>query len=179
MEAQQILDFWFDESVKPNWFKHDADFDDLVRTNFEDVWKAAIAGELFEWRETMYGRLAEIIVLDQFSRNLFRNSARAYTQDGMALILAQEIVKDEEFKFMVAEYKQFAILPFMHSESLKVHEQATRLFAKYTSAGTLEFALRHKAVLERFGRYPHRNQALGRKNTSEETAFLKDNPRGF
>lgn len=179
MFAQQILDFWFDDTNRLNWFKQDKGFDEVIRKNFSELWLSASQGELVVWRESAFGRLAEIIVLDQFSRNLFRNDARAFSCDGMALVLAQELVQNEEFEFMIPEYKQFVLMPFMHSESRMIHESARRLFAKHTSAFVLDLELKHKAVIDQFGRYPHRNALLGRKNTPEEIAFLKENGRGF
>lgn len=178
VNSQNILDFWFDEACKPFWFRQEDDFDDIIRANYTDTWEAAIAGELFGWRESMYGRLAEIIVLDQFSRHLFRDTAGAYNQDTMALVLAQEAVRDAEFEYMLPEWKHFMLMPFMHSESSVIHEQARRLFAKHTSAYALEAELNHKEVIDRFGRYPHRNAVLGRKSTPEEVAWLREN-KGF
>ena len=179
MEAQQILDFWFDDAIRPNWFKQDKELDEVIRVNFADVWRQASLSELVDWRDTMYGRLAEIIILDQFSRNLFRHDARAFAQDGMALVLAQTLVQDEEFNYMLPDYKHFALMPFMHSESRIIHEQGRKLFAKHTSAYALDFELRHKEVIDQFGRYPSRNALLGRKNTPEETKFLKEHKDGL
>lgn len=179
MNAQRILDFWFDEATKPLWFVPDIEFDEILHVNFTEFWYAAAAGELFRWREGVYGRLAEVLILDQFSRHLFRNSPRAYAQDSMALALAQEAVRDEEFGFMLPEYKQFMLMPFLHSESRIIHERACRLFARHTSAYVLDIELKHKNVIDRFGRYPHRNITLGRKSTVEEIAFMKKYGRGF
>ncbi|MCG7656088.1 DUF924 family protein [Wielerella bovis] len=176
--AQNILDFWFDEISKPFWFKQEDEFDNIIRQNYWDTWTAAVAGELSDWRESIYGRLAEIIVIDQFSRNLFRDDARAFAYDSMALVLAQEAVRDEEFPYMLTDWKHFMLMPFMHSESALVHEQARRLFSKHTSAYALEAELKHKEIIDRFGRYPHRNAVLGRTNTAEENAWLKEN-KGF
>lgn len=112
-------------------------------------------------------------MLDQFSRNLNRNSPQAFAQDGMALILAQEILKQPDFGTFTETERQFALLPFMHSESADIHRQAVSLFERFTGPEVLEFELKHKAVIDRFGRYPHRNAVLGRESTQAELEFLK------
>ena len=117
-------------------------------------------------------RLAEIIVLDQFSRNLFRNSPAAFTQDLAAVCLAQEAVRLPGFAAMKEEERHFILMPLMHSESRTIHTQAAALFERYTSESASDFELRHKAVIDRFGRYPHRNAVLGRESTAEEQDFL-------
>ena len=117
-------------------------------------------------------RLAEIIVLDQFSRNLFRNSPAAFAQDLAAVCLAQEAVRLPGFAAMKEEERHFILMPLMHSESRAIPTQAAALFERYTSEAASDFELRHKAVIDRFGRYPHRNAVLGRESTAEEQDFL-------
>ena len=120
------------------------------------------------------GRCAEIIVLDQFSRNLFRDSPRAFAQDGMALALAQEAVAVGDDLRMDQDQRYFTYMPYMHSESLVVHEEALRLFTALGNATALHYEQRHREEIERFGRYPGRNAALGRESTEAETAWLAD-----
>lgn len=172
MTAQDVLDFWFDEANRPFWFAKSDEFDHNIRSRFFDVWQKAAAGELSDWRETLDGRLAEIIVLDQFSRNLFRNSPTAFAQDLAAVCLTQEAVRQTGFAQMPAEKRHFMLMPLMHSESRTVHEQAIPLFERHTGASALDFELKHKVIIDRFGRYPHRNAVLGRESTEEETEFL-------
>ena len=169
---QRILDFWFREIDPALWFRKDAAFDEVIRARFGQTWQAAAGGELADWRESVQGRLAEVIVLDQFSRNLFRETARAFACDGMALVLAQEAIRGGEAGQLSPAGRGFLYMPFMHSESLRIHEQAVVLFRELNHGDQLEYELRHKAIIERFGRYPHRNAALGRKSTPEEEAFL-------
>lgn len=178
-DPQVILDFWFAPENKPFWFAGDVQFDRQIRTRFLSVWQTAKAGELFAWRETMTGRLAEIIVLDQFSRNLFRNSATAFTQDGIALVLAQEAVRQPEFVEMQTQQRQFMFMPYMHSESVVIHACAIPLFAALNNAQILDFEQRHQAIIERFGRYPHRNALLNRESSAEEIAFLQQPGSAF
>jgi uncharacterized protein (DUF924 family) len=176
---QHVLDFWFEEIDPVMWFKKDDEFDSLLHTRFGQLWQAAAQGELAHWRETIQGRLAEIIVLDQFSRNLFRNTSRSFSCDGMALVLAQEAIATGLCENLTVEQRGFLYLPFMHSESALIHQQALVLFRQLNNGDQLEFEIRHKAIIDRFGRYPHRNEILGRKSSLEEQEFLQQPGSGF
>lgn len=172
-----ILNFWFaPENIKKQ-FEVDENFDNQIREQFLDVWESATKGLLVSWRKDIKGRLAEIIVLDQFSRNLFRNSSLSYSQDKMALILAQEIVNHSDFEKLTPDEQQFALMPFMHSESIELHNWAEQYFNKYGKEDTIEFEKRHYMILKKFGRYPTRNNLLSRENTKEEKDLL-DNLTG-
>ncbi|MBD5801866.1 hypothetical protein AZOA_12910 [Azoarcus sp. Aa7] len=170
---RKILEFWFDELSPAQWWKKDTAFDRTIAERFGNVHAQAARGELFEWRDTATGWLAEVIVLDQFSRNLFRDSAAAFACDGMALVLAQEAIAAGAEQALRPVERSFLYMPFMHSESLRIHEIAVRLFERNGIPDNLDFELRHKAIIERFGRYPHRNAVLGREWTPEEVEFLK------
>ena len=172
MQAQQILTFWFDELNPSQWWKKDESLDQTVRARFADLHQAASRGELFAWRATPNGRLAEVIVLDQFSRNMYRGKTESFSQDGMALVLAQEAVANGMAQALSHIERCFLYMPYMHSESLRIHEQAVALFALPGLEDNLRFELRHKAIIERFGRYPHRNEILGRPSSEEEIEFL-------
>jgi uncharacterized protein (DUF924 family) len=134
---------------------------------------------LFAWRTTAEGRLAEIIVLDQFSRNVYRDTPRAFAQDVPALVLAQELVASGQDRSLSIAQRTFAYMPYMHSESALVHVQAVALFSQPGMEDNLNFELRHKAIIDRFGRYPHRNAVLGRPSTPEELAFLSEPGSSF
>lgn len=129
--------------------------------------------ELYAWRESPLGRLTEIIVLDQFSRNIHRNMAQAFTADALALALAQEAISARAPAALAPAQRAFLYLPFMHSESLAIHQIATQLFSEPGLESNLDFEHKHKAIIERFGRYPHRNAALGRVSSDEEAEFLR------
>ncbi|KYQ95080.1 hypothetical protein AWY96_16940 [Serratia plymuthica] len=176
---KQVIDFWFEEIDPEMWFKKDEDFDSRLQVRFGELWHAAAAGELAHWRETIEGRLAEVIVLDQFSRNLFRGTPRAFSSDCMALVLAQEAIRSGQCEQLSREQRGFLYLPFMHSESAVIHQQALALYTELNNGDQLEFELRHKAIIDRFGRYPHRNAILGRISTPEEEAFLLLPGSGF
>ena len=172
MQPQSILHFWFEELTPKQHFVKDAALDETIRARFGDMLEAAARCELFEWRATPEGRLAEIIVLDQFSRNVYRDTPRAFAQDALALVLAQELVASGQARSLPAAQRVFAYMPYMHSESAVIHEQALTLFAQPGMENNLDFERRHKAIIDRFGRYPHRNAVLGRTSTPEELAFL-------
>ena len=170
---QQVITFWFEETDAKYWFKKDDQFDEQIRGRFLTTYEAATRCELYLWRREAKGRLAEIIVLDQFSRNMFRNSAKAFAFDSLAVALTQEAVAAGFDKQLPLEQRKFLYMPLMHSESLVVHEQAMQLFSQSGLEDNYEYEIKHKAIIEEFGRYPHRNKVLGRESTRQERAFLK------
>ena len=174
-----VLSFWFAEAQPAQWFAASAELDALITQRFALLLQQAAAGDCWAWRSTAQGRLAEIIVLDQFSRNVYRNTPRAFAQDPMALALAQEAVAAGALEQLREVERNFLLLPYMHSESRLIHEQALPLFQQHASAHSYEFELKHQAIIERFGRYPHRNAALGRESSAEELQFLAQPGSGF
>ncbi len=176
---QDVLKFWFEDSQPAQWWKKDENFDRLIIERFSALHYRATRCELFEWRNGPHGRLAEVIVLDQFSRNMFRGSPLSFAHDALALALAQEAISVGADKDLKPVERTFLYMPFMHSESMKIHEIAVELFRKNGIPGNLDYELKHKAIIERFGRYPHRNAILGRESTAEELEFLKQPGSGF
>ncbi|HMW16674.1 MAG TPA: DUF924 family protein [Accumulibacter sp.] len=170
--AADVLHFWFEETSAAQWWTPSAAFDRLIEQRFAALHAAAGHGELYGWRDTAVGRLAEVLVLDQFSRHLFRNRPQAFASDGMALALAQEAVARGVDRQLPPMQRAFLYLPYMHSESPAIHRLALDLYAAPGLENNLEFERRHQAIIERFGRYPHRNAALGRVSTPEEIEFL-------
>jgi uncharacterized protein (DUF924 family) len=179
MQPHPILHFWFTELTPKQHFAKDAALDEAIRTRFGPTLEAAARCELFAWRATPQGRLAEILVLDQFSRNVYRDTPRAFAQDALALALAQELVASGQDRSFSPEQRKFAYMPYMHSESVAIHAQATALFSQPGLESTKDFELRHQAIITRFGRYPHRNAILGRTSSAEELAFLSEPGAGF
>lgn len=173
MRAEDILYFWFTEAGPDHWWKKSKAFDDLVRLRFQALYRRAVTGELAHWRDSARGRLAEIIVLDQFPRNMFREDARAFAADNLALALAQEAVRAGTLDHLRVDEQPFLLMPFMHSESASIHEHAVMLFNRPGLEDNLKFEQAHKAIIDRFGRYPHRNVILGRISSAEEIEFLK------
>lgn len=168
----RVLDFWFTETAPAQWWKVDPDFDALIRSRFEALHRQASASELYGWRSSAQGRLVEIIVLDQFSRNMHRGTPLAFACDPLALALAQEAVAAGADQSLAPAQRAFLLMPYMHSESGVIHALAEPLFKAAGLQNNLDFELRHKAIIDRFGRYPHRNAILGRTSSQEELAFL-------
>lgn len=171
--AETVLDFWFQEATPRQWWAKSGEFDRLIESRFAALLASAARCELSAWRTTARGRLAEIIVLDQFSRNIHRDHPAAFACDALALALAQEAVAAGADKELPEAQRAFLYMPYMHSESPLIHLQAVALFSQPGMTDNLDFELRHKAIIDRFGRYPHRNALLGRVSTPEETAFLQ------
>ncbi len=174
-----ILHVWFTELTPQQHFVKDVALDESIHTRFGPTLEAAARCELFAWRATPEGRLAEILVLDQFSRNVYRDTPRAFAQDAQALALAQELVASGQDRNLPTAQRVFAYMPYMDSESALIHEQALELFAQPGMENNLDFERRHKAIIDRFGRYPHRNAMLGRTSTPEELAFLNEPGSSF
>lgn len=172
---QDIIHFWFEECNPKDWWRAAVTFDEEIRTRFLETHGAVVRGETEEWRESPRGRLAEVIVLDQFSRNMFRGTPAAFASDPLALALAQEAVRGGHDQSLDESERRFLYMPFMHSESRVIHVEAMRLFG---ALGDIEYEQAHKDIIDRFGRYPHRNAILGRVSTPEEKAFLKTH-KGF
>jgi uncharacterized protein (DUF924 family) len=179
MHPHPILHFWFTELTPKQPYAKDADLDEAIRIRFGATLEAAARCELFAWRATHEGRLAEVLVLDQFSRNVYRDTARAFAQDALALALAQALVASGQDRSLPLAQRSFAYMPYMHSESALIHAQAALLFAQPGLEDSLRFEQRHQAIIQRFGRYPHRNALLGRECTPEELAFLLEPGSAF
>jgi uncharacterized protein (DUF924 family) len=191
MTPQHVLDFWFalpsdaeHNRTRAVWFKKDDAFDAAIRTRFGALIEQALAGALAGWRATVDGAVAEIVVLDQFTRNAFRDTARAFAGDASALSLARTLVAKGADRALPSVRRQFVYLPFEHAEDLATQEESLRLFRGMANdepalADLLTWAERHHAIVARFGRFPHRNAILGRTSTPEEAAFLREPGSSF
>ena len=179
LHPNDVLSFWFEELSFQDWFKTDPELDKTMTDKFGGLLKKASACELGAWRATAEGSLAEIIVLDQFSRNIFRGDPKAFSQDSLALALSQEAIAKTFDKELDSTKLAFLYMPFMHSESKVIHERAMDLFQAPGLEFQLGFEKKHKVIIDRFGRYPHRNEVLCRDSTPEEIAFLKEPDSSF
>lgn len=179
MDENDVLEFWFNQLKPSDWYKKDSNLDKEITEKFLDLYHRAVRGELFLWRNSIKGRLAEIIVLDQFSRNIFRDNAKAFQYDCLALTLSQEASRSDSVGELSLTERSFLYMPFMHSESSIIHEEAIKYFSIPGLENNLEFEIKHKAIIDKFGRYPHRNETLGRKSTVEEIEFLKSPGSSF
>ncbi len=179
MNSLSILNFWFQELTPDQWWKKDSTLDDHIRKNYSSLHQQATKGELWEWRTTAEGRLTEILILDQFSRHIYRDQPQAFENDSTALVLAQEAILLKSDLDLSPVERSFLYLPFMHSESAKIHQVAVTLYTALSLENNLAFELKHKRIIDRFGRYPHRNEILGRISTQEELEFLQQEDSRF
>jgi uncharacterized protein (DUF924 family) len=182
-QAGEVLSFWFGAPETPGhgqpraeWFRRDEAFDAEIRRRFLPLHASAALGERDRWRKRPATLLALIVVLDQFSRNLYRDDARAFSQDPMALACAEEMIAQGWDAGLLPVERQFAYLPFEHAEDLALQDRSVALFSALEAypetKGLTAWAEKHRVIVRRFGRFPHRNAALGRETTTEEAAFL-------
>ena len=171
--AQDVLRFWFVEHGMDDWFGGKPEFDAALAEQFAETHPRVALGEAWEWRATPEGRLAEIIVLDQFSRQLHRGSPEAFAQDKMAVALAQEAIAAGADEAIAMDRRMFLFMPFMHAESLVIQEEGCKHFAQFGEE-LMTFMTGHRDCIARFGRFPFRNKALGRVSTPEELAYMAE-----
>jgi uncharacterized protein (DUF924 family) len=179
LNPQDVIHFWFDELTPQDQFRKSESLDLKIKTKFETTLQKALAGELFSWRKNPEGRLAEIILLDQFSRNIYRDQPKAFAADNVALVLSQEAVALGIDQQLDTRKRVFLYMPYMHSESKLIHETAVKLFNQVGMENNLEYELKHKSIIDKFGRFPHRNKILNRPSTPEEIEFLKQPNSSF
>lgn len=186
--AQEVLEFWFGppprDAVRAEWFKKDAAFDEQIRTRFSKLMQQALDGGLREWAALPSTAAARIVLLDQFTRNLNRGSAAAFSGDALALAAARAMVAHGDDLRLTGAMRSFVYLPFEHSESAEAQAESLRLFSALArqhpaQADAELWAKKHAEIIARFGRYPHRNAALGRESTPEEVAFLREPGSSF
>ncbi len=180
-DIRRILDFWLAEQNRPRWFKKDPAFDDEIRERFAALHEKAAQGALADWQNSPEGSLALVLTLDQFPRNMFRGSPRAFATDPAARAVADwAIDKDFDRKFADEDQRIFFYLPFEHSEDLDDQHRAVELVrTRISSPDYHRYAALHFEVIAKFGRFPHRNAILGRPNTPDEEEYLKQPGAGF
>ncbi|HEY2189921.1 MAG TPA: DUF924 family protein [Caldimonas sp.] len=190
-DADAVLEFWFGApgsaehgGARKAWFKKDDAFDAEIRDRFGALIERALRGELEDWTNGAPSALAQVLLLDQFTRNAFRDSPRAFAGDSRALAAASGMVGLRQDEELATFMRGFVYLPYEHAEGLAMQDEAIRLLTRLAAAdpeqqSMLDYAYRHRAIIERFGRFPHRNAILGRLSTAEEIAFLKQPGSGF
>lgn len=179
MALNSVNTFWFEELSQKDWFMKNEEVDLLIKTRFGELHKLASQNGLKSVRTSPKLRLAELIVLDQFSRNIYRGHPESFASDELALSLAKEAVSNGDDMKLSDLERKFVYMPYMHSESLEVHDEAVRLFEKLGFEDSLKFEHAHRDIIVRFGRYPHRNEILGRQSTPEEIEFLSQPGSSF
>ena len=179
MNHNDILTFWFETLSPKDWWRKNEILDAQIKDQFGEIHEKVAQGHTVSWREIDAGRLAEIIVLDQFSRNMYRDKPESFAYDALALDLCRLAVDAGAHTRLDQSRASFLLMPYMHSESLHVHEEGMPLFEQYCGPGTVDFERRHAAIIERFGRYPHRNTILGRESSPAEIEFLTEAGSSF
>ena len=180
-KPQDVLDFWLAPATRERWFDKDPDFDAEIRQNFEAAHGEALAGKLDRWLETAQGALALVILLDQFPRNMYRDTPRAFAADPKAReVTAAALARGHDLAVADQEHRMFLYLPLEHSEDAADQQRCVDLVReRCPDTDFLQWAVAHKEVIDRFGRFPHRNAILGRPNTPEEEEYLNDPDAGF
>jgi uncharacterized protein (DUF924 family) len=178
-EIPNVIRFWFEEIEPKQWFIKDDDFDKLVKDRFENLVTRALSGQLDSWSESADGNLALILLLDQMTRNIYRNHPMSFAGDDMALAFCLKGVKRDDMDHLQGDQIKFLLMPMMHAEDLNVQESSLPLFQKYCDDQTYDYAVRHRDIVARFGHFPHRNAILGRPSTEEELAFLEQPNSSF
>ena len=169
---KHVIDFWFQECKPKDWFKKDKKFDLLIEQRFLKLVENALQNKLKFWKKSIDGSIALILLLDQFTRNIFRDNAKSFSGDQIALAITFNCIDAGHLEVVNEPKRQFILVPMMHSEILDIQEKSLPLFKKYTNQRVYQFALRHRNVIKRFGRFPHRNKALGRPAKDCEKIFL-------
>ena len=172
LNGADIVHFWFEESVPENWFKKDPEFDAMLTERFGQLVERALAGQLDDWAAEAETCLGLILLLDQMTRNIYRDTPRAFAGDELALALSLKMVDKGWLDKDNGAKRQFALMPMMHSEDLAIQDASLPLFKTHTMDMVYDYAVRHRDIVARFGRFPHRNHILGRPSSDSETAFL-------
>lgn len=168
----QIIDFWYDDNISRQWFKSTPELDDYIRSNYESVWRRAGNGDLDSWKNTATGCLALCIILDQFPLNMYRGKPESFSTESKAVAISKSAIEQDFDQQLPVEQLAFLYMPLMHSESMDDQDLSVAKFEAAGLANNVRFARHHRKIVERFGRFPHRNQILGRKSTQEELDWL-------
>ena len=179
LTKEDIITFWFEEISPEQWFKKDKKFDAMLLERAGTTVIKALNGQLDRWSKTSTGSVSLVILLDQFTRNIFRDTPKAFSGDEMALVLSQKSINSKWFSELSMMYKQFLLMPMMHSEDISIQEKSLPLFKQHANNRTYEFAVKHRDIIAKFGRFPHRNLILSRPSTEEELMFLNEPGSSF
>ena len=179
LTKEDIITFWFEEISPEQWFKKDKKFDAMLLERAGTTVIKALNGQLDRWSKTSTGSVSLVILLDQFTRNIFRDTPKAFSGDEMALVLCQKSINSKWFSELSMTFKQFLLMPMMHSEDISIQEKSLPLFKQHANNRTYEFAVKHRDIIAKFGRFPHRNLTLSRPSTEEELMFLNEPGSSF
>ena len=169
---REIIDYWFSKEVSEHWFNSTAEFDRELGERYESVWEQASRGELVDWMNSAEGCLALVIILDQFPLNMFRGEAKSFSSEAQSRDVAEHAIEQGFDAQLPDDQKAFLYMPYMHSENLADQERSVELFSQPGLESNLRFAHHHRGIVDKFGRFPHRNEVLGRESTEAEIEYL-------
>lgn len=172
MKHIEIIDYWYSDRIKKHWFSSTPELDNEIKNRYEKLWESASAGELDEWIGTPEGCLALIIILDQFPLNMFRGQAKSFQTENKAIEVAKAAINNDFAKELSTDKLSFLFMPLMHSENIEDQDLSVRLFEKYKLVNNLKFAQHHRSIVKKYGRFPHRNNILGRESTNAEIEYM-------
>lgn len=172
MHPIEIINYWYSDRIRKHWFASTPELDQEIKTKYEPIWQQAAGGKLEEWNNTPDGCLALVIVLDQFPLNMFRGTAKSFQTESKAIEVTISAINSGFEKKLDKDKLSFLFMPLMHSEEIEHQDLSVKLFGEYDLGNNLRFAQHHRDIIKRFGRFPHRNNILMRKNTREETEYL-------
>lgn len=172
LTKEDVIAFWFEEISPDEWFKKDTSFDTMLSVRAGTIVKKALNGQLDFWSKSIEGTVGLVLLLDQFTRNIFRDSPQAFAGDEMALAISQKAIDSEWFADLSNSFRHFLLMPMMHSEDIAIQDKSLPLFKIHTNERTYKFAIKHRNIIAEFGRFPHRNVLLGRPSTENELLFL-------
>ncbi len=173
MKYVEIINYWYSDRIRKHWFSSTPEIDAEILEKFEGIWQKAVQGELDDWKSNALGSLALIIILDQFPLNMFRGNVKSFETERNAIEVARAAIQSDFISQLNREQLSFLYMPFMHSEKLEEQDLAVELFTDNGLDRNLEFAKHHREIVRRFGRFPHRNEILGRESTVEELQYLE------
>jgi uncharacterized protein (DUF924 family) len=173
IEPKDIINFWYSDKIKKAWFSSTPELDHEILENYENIWEKASQKKLDDWSNTPEGCLALIIIMDQLPLNMFRNQPKSFKTEANALKVARKAVKHHFDLKIDNEKRAFLYMPFMHSETLEDQEFSVQLYKKNNLQGNVRFAEHHRDIIKKFGRFPHRNNILGRQSTKKEVEYLQ------
>ncbi|MCW8931156.1 MAG: DUF924 domain-containing protein [Gammaproteobacteria bacterium] len=175
---ENILDYWYCERIKKHWFRSTPELDAEIKEKFEGVWESAANGELNHWADTAEGALALVIILDQLPLNMFRNQPKSFQTEQLSVQIARQAIAQKMDSQLPKNQLSFLYMPLMHSENLEDQEFSVQLFERAGLEDNARFARHHKEIVEKFGRFPHRNSILNRQSTQQELDYL-DSKQAF
>jgi len=173
LTPETILEYWYSEKIKPLWFNSNPEFDQEIKSNYENIWIEVLRGEHISWSESAEGCLALAIILDQFPLNMFRGEVKSFSSEAMAIKIAKKAVEHGFDKEIDKDKVSFLYMPLMHSENIDDQNMSVRLFEEAGLEENAKFANHHRTIVEKYGRFPHRNEILNRESTEEECNYLK------